>query len=164
VVVGVNEPIVVVGDAPPIEYWTLTEGVPVTELICETILKASTVNVVKASLVMLNAYHFEPVIAVANGTLNPEPEMPVVAEAQVTPLPLESCVNVSPVTAGATVATGTAGQVTDVIPVYETVAVAPKVIALINNVQKTIALNVVINFFIKSPLIKLAEFITARLS
>ena len=55
-VVGVNNPIVVVGDAPPIEYCTLAEGEPVAELICETMLKASTVNVVEASPLRLKRF------------------------------------------------------------------------------------------------------------
>jgi hypothetical protein len=59
--------------------------------------------------------------ALANVPLNPDPLIPLAALAQVTPVPLESWENVKPVTDGDIVAVGTAGHVTDPIPVYDTV-------------------------------------------
>ena len=52
-------------------------------------LKLETVKAVEASLVMVYVYHLLFVIAFANVTLKPEPEIPVAAEEQVTPDPLE---------------------------------------------------------------------------
>ena len=76
-----------------------------------------TTNETVASLVMLNVYHFLLEIALAKVTLNPEPLIPVPLLAHETPLPLVIWENVKPVTEGATVAAGDAGQVIVPIPV-----------------------------------------------
>ena len=73
---------------------------------------------------MFKVYHLLPLKAAARVTLNPEPEMPVAADEQVTPLPRDIWEKVRPVTVGAMVAVGAAGQVMEPMPVYDT-AVCP---------------------------------------
>lgn len=88
-VVGVNDPITLVGELPPILYWTESLGVPVALLTRDTIDRFETVNVVEASLVILNLYHLLLAMLVAKLPLNPEPEMLPPAALHVTPLPLD---------------------------------------------------------------------------
>lgn len=77
-----------VGVEPPILYWTLTLPVPLP-LICEVMLNEDNVNVVLEFEVIEIKYHFDPEEFVERLPLNPLPLIPVVALAQVTPLPLE---------------------------------------------------------------------------
>jgi hypothetical protein len=65
---------------------------------------------------MSTVYHLLLVIDEANVVLKPLPFIPVVAEAHVTPAPLDSCEKDKPGIEGEIVAVGIAGQVMDPIP------------------------------------------------
>ena len=109
-VVGVNEPITVVGVLPPILYCTLTFGVPPVALIWEIIDKLVNQKLVVELLVILYVNHLLPVILVARVPLKVLPAIHPAGAVQLTPVPADIDEKVKPVTVGASVEVACVGQ------------------------------------------------------